>query len=121
MRFIPSAFHGILDYAVAATLVFAPFILGFEGIALALAVAGGLGLFVYSLVTDYSISARKLLPFKAHLAIDFAAALVLVAAPFVFGFTGLERAFYLVIGIAVLVVVAVTDPTVESDTAARAA
>ncbi|MEP3051446.1 MAG: hypothetical protein ABJP48_00510 [Erythrobacter sp.] len=110
MRFIPSALHGILDYAVALTLVVMPFLFGFQGVALFLAVAGGLGLFVYSLITDYSLSARKLLPFKVHLAIDFIAATVLTAAPFVFGFVGFERVFYLVIGIAVIVVVLVTNP-----------
>ncbi|MEM7666636.1 MAG: hypothetical protein AAF250_12330 [Pseudomonadota bacterium] len=114
MRIIPSAFHGVLDYAVAATLVIMPFVLGFQGIALMLAVAGGVGLFLYSLITDYSMSARKLLPFRVHLMIDFAAAAVLTAAPFLFGFEGLERAFYLVIGLSVIAVVLITNPETDS-------
>lgn len=118
MKIIPSKFHGALDYAVALTLIFVPLILQFDGIAKYLAVAGGLGLLVYSLITDYSLSARKLLPFRVHLILDFVAALALVAAPFFFGFEGLTKAFYLVIGISVMAVVLITSP--ETDTAATA-
>lgn len=118
MRFIPATFHGILDYAVALTLIAGPFILGFEGVAQILAIAGGAGLFIYSLITDYSTSVQKLLPFKIHLFFDTAAALLLIAAPFLFGpaagFTTVATWFYVVIGVAVIAVVAVTNPNIES-------
>lgn len=109
MSIIPSKFHGALDYAVAATLIAAPLLLGFQGVAKYLALAGGIGLLVYSLITDYSLSVRNLLSFKLHLVLDFIAALTLTAAPFIFGFNGLEKAFYLVIGISVIVVVLITN------------
>ena len=110
MRFIPASLHGVLDYAVAAALVIGPFALGFEGFALFLGVAGGIGLFLYSLVTDYSISARKLLPFKAHLALDFIAAVALLVAPFALSFGDIATYFYASIGAAVIVVVLLTNP-----------
>jgi len=117
MRFIPATFHGFLDYAVAITLIAGPFVLGFTGIAQMLAIAGGVGLFLYSLITDYSVSVQKMLPFKVHLMFDFIAALVLIAAPFIFGaeggFTEIAKYFYIVIGAAVVVVVAVTNPTIH--------
>ena len=117
MKFLPANFHRFLDYAVALTLVAGPFVLGFPGIAQMLAIAGGIGLFVYSLMTDYSVSVQKMLPFKVHLMFDFLAALVLVAAPFVFGpaggFTEIAKYFYMVIGVAVIAVVAVTNPHIE--------
>ncbi|MEL7480625.1 MAG: hypothetical protein AAGJ29_03615 [Pseudomonadota bacterium] len=109
MKFIPATLHGFLDYAVAATLVAGPVLLGFQGPALMLAAAGGIGLFLYSLITDYSTSVQKILPFWLHLVIDFVAALVLIAAPYLFGFTGIEKLFYLVIGISVAAVVIVTN------------
>jgi len=109
MSIIPSKFHGALDYAVAATLIAAPLLLGFQDVAKYLAIAGGVGLFVYSLITDYSLSVRNLLSFKLHLVLDFIAAVALTAAPFIFGFSGLEKAFYLVIGISVIAVVLITD------------
>ena len=114
MSIIPSKFHGILDYAVAGTLIIAPTLLGFQGVAKYLAFAGGLGLLIYSLITDYSISARKLIPFKVHLVFDFVAALVLIAAPFLFGFVGLTKIFYLVIGISVVAVVLLTNSNTET-------
>jgi len=118
MKFIPATFHGFLDYAVALTLIVGPFVLGFTGIAQYLAIAGGAGLFIYSLITDYSVSVQKMLPFKVHLIFDFVAALVLIAAPFIFGaaggFTEIAKYFYIVIGAAVVVVVAVTNPVIEN-------
>ena len=109
MKIIPSKFHGMLDYAVAITLIVAPLVLGFVGVAKLLAIAGGVGLLTYSLITDYSLSARKMIPFKVHLIFDFVAALVLVAAPFIFGFDGITKIFYLVIGISVIAVVLITN------------
>lgn len=118
MKFIPATFHGFLDYAVAFTLIAGPFVLGFTGIAQLLAIAGGAGLFIYSLITDYSVSVQKMLPFKVHLIFDFVAALVLIAAPFIFGadggFTEIAKYFYIVIGAAVVVVVLVTNPNIEN-------
>ena len=119
MKFIPATFHGFLDYAVALTLIAGPFVLNFTGIAQMLAIAGGAGLFLYSLITDYSVSVQKMLPFKVHLLFDFVAALVLIAAPFIFGaeggFTEIAKYFYIVIGAAVVIVVAVTNPTIHQD------
>lgn len=118
MKFIPATFHGFLDYAVALTLIAGPFVLQFEGAAMYLAIAGGLGLLVYSLVTDYSLSVQKMLPFKTHLLFDFMAALVLIAAPFIFGaaggFTEIAKYFYIVIGVSVVAVVLVTNPVFEN-------
>jgi len=114
MRFIPASFHGLLDYAVAITLIAGPLLLGFEGLSKVIAMAGGVGLVLYSLLTDYSVSARKMIPFPVHLLFDFVAAVVLVAAPFVLGFEGTARLFYIVIGVAVIAVVLVTNPDVST-------
>ncbi|MGF1544740.1 MAG: hypothetical protein ACFB00_09610 [Parvularculaceae bacterium] len=110
MRIIPASVHGVLDYLVAVSLIAGPFVLGFEGVAKLLAVAGGVGLIAYSLITDYSTSARRLIPFRTHLLFDFLAAVVLVIAPFAFGFATLATYFYVAIGAAVILVVLVTNP-----------
>ncbi|HEX8068109.1 MAG TPA: hypothetical protein VF520_16445 [Thermoleophilaceae bacterium] len=39
----------------------------------------------YSTITDYPLGIAKLIPYRAHLAIDLAAALALAATPFVTG------------------------------------
>src|SRR5262249_37517168 len=111
MKFISPKVHGTLDYAVASLLVSAPFVLRFSDVAVAaavIAVAAGSGLFVYSLLTAYSAGVRAVIPFRVHLVLDASAAVALLVVPFLFGFAGTPRAFYLVIGAAVLAVVACT-------------
>lgn len=116
MRFISPRFHGFLDYAVAAALIGAPFLLNFFAYsvaAAAISVAAGVGLVVYSLLTDYSAGIRNLIPWRTHLTLDAIAAVALLVAPFVLGFGGLARGFFVIVAIAVLVVVATTQ--VETD------
>ena len=121
MRFIGQSFHGVLDYTVAITLIVAPFLRGFAEygpIAQWMSVAAGAALVIYSLITDYSLSARALLPFSVHLVIDFLAGVAFVTAPFIFGFGGVAAQFYVVMGAAVVVVVLLTNPTVSKEAVA---
>ena len=86
-RPIDSTLHGVVDYAAGAALttVF-PKLAGIEGtrsarqIRTAGAVHAG-----YSTLTDYPLGIVKVLPFKAHLAMDALGALALAATPFVTG------------------------------------
>lgn len=123
IRFLTPALHGILDYAAAAGLIVLPFVLNLGAtspLALWLSVAGGVGLIVYSLATDYAFGVLRVLSFRAHLALDLAAAAAFVAAPFVFGWTGLTMAYYLVMAAGVVVVVFLTGSEtapLESQTA----
>lgn len=113
MRFISNQVHGMIDYALAVALIVLPFVLGFQAISPIghwLSVGAGAGLFVYSLLTGYSLGLRKMIPYGAHLALDFAAGLVFLAAPFVFGFTGQVQAYFLAVGVAVVLVVLLSDP-----------
>lgn len=105
MKFITPTIHGALDYIAALTLIALPFILGFKDIALWLSVAGGAGLIVYSLITDYSYSIAKVIPFGIHMTFDLLAAVVFIAAPFVLGFGGIEQIYYIVMGVGVIAVV----------------
>ncbi len=112
IRFLPQSVHGVLDYAVALTLIVAPFVLDFRAdseFAHWLSVAAGAGLLVYSLLTDYSVGALSAIPFKAHLALDFAAGALFLVLAFVAGFETVTAVFYGVIGGAVLAVVGVTE------------
>jgi hypothetical protein len=86
-RPIDSTLHGATDYSVGITLVTVlPRWAGIEGtrsarqIRTAGAVHAG-----YSALTDYPLGIVKLLPYKAHLALDAAGALALAATPFATG------------------------------------
>lgn len=110
MRFINDKVHGVIDYLAAIALIVAPFVLGFAGAAQLLSVAAGIALLIYSLLTSYSLGARKAIPFGVHLVIDFIAGAAFVVAPFVLGFAGLVQTYYLVMGGAVILVVIFTNP-----------
>jgi hypothetical protein len=55
------------------------------------------------------------IPFRVHLVLDASAAVALLVVPFLLGFAGTPRRFYLVIGTAVLAVVASTRVQEESE------
>lgn len=112
MKILSATIHGYIDYAAALALIIAPFlILPSEAPAIALwfSVAAGVALITYSLITDYSVSARKAIPFKVHLVIDFIAGAAFIAAPFVLGFEGITQLYYFVMGGAVILVVLLTN------------
>jgi hypothetical protein len=86
-RPIDSTLHGVTDYTVGTLLMTAfPKLAGIEGtesarqIRTAGAIHAG-----YSTVTDYPLGVVRLLPYKAHLALDAIGALALAATPFVTG------------------------------------
>ena len=56
MKFLTVKLHGLGDYAAAAVLIVAPFFLGLKEqsmIAHWASIAGGVGLIIYSLLTDF--------------------------------------------------------------------
>jgi hypothetical protein len=86
-RPVDATLHGVVDYSAGALLLTAfPKLAGIEGtrsarqIRIAAAIHGG-----YSTLTDYPLGVAKVLPFKAHLALDALGALALAATPFVTG------------------------------------
>ena len=86
-RPIDSTLHGVTDYTVGTLLVTGfPRWIGVRGTqtALQLRAAGAIHA-GYSTVTDYPLGIAKLIPYKAHLAIDALGALALAGTPFATG------------------------------------
>lgn len=84
---INTRIHGYLDYMMGLLLIVAPWIFNLpEGAATTLPIVLGAGTIVYSLMTDYELGLLKVLSMKAHLGIDLAAGILLIAAPWLFGF-----------------------------------
>ena len=110
IQFLTPTIHSALDYAAAGGLIVFPVLLGFDGMSLWLSVAGGVGLIIYSLLTDYAFGVVSVISFKVHLVLDLTAAAAFIAAPFVFGWTGLVMGYYFVMAAGVIVVVALTNP-----------
>src|SRR4051794_24805392 len=86
-RPIDSTLHGVTDYTVGTLLMTAfPKIVDVEGTESAKQIrASGAFHAGYSTITAYPTGIVKLLPFKAHLALDALGAVALAATPFVTG------------------------------------
>ena len=89
MRFIPTKFHAPLDYIVGAALIAAPWIFQFSEHTAAtfVPIVLGIGLIAYSLFTDYELGVWKVAPMAVHNLGDIGAGIVLVASPWIFGFS----------------------------------
>lgn len=103
--------HGVLDYALVALLVIAPFLFGFRGTpATILWILAAVQL-VMSLATAYPLGLVKLIPFPVHGGVEAITAPLLVAAPWIFRFADDTRAkaFFIAGGITLAIVWLVTD------------
>jgi hypothetical protein len=111
MKFIPTWFHGILDYVVGIALIFAGQIFGFSsvgGAAVDVPLVLGIVLIVYSIFTRYELGIFKVIPMSYHLVVDFLASVFLALSPFIFGFSNQALNVWLphvVVGIVVILVV----------------
>lgn len=112
MKFLNSTLHGLGDYAAAAVLIVAPFVIGLKeqsAVAHWASIASGVGLILYSLITDYAFSVAKIISFKVHLVLDALAGVALIALALVLGLEGLANTYMMLMGAGVLVVVAVSQ------------
>ena len=120
-RFVTKTLHAYLDYPVALSLMFMPFVLGLgesHPLAFWLATGTGVAAFILTLLTDHKLGVIRVLPYSVHLAVDALVGIVFVLAPFALGFSGLDALYYLANGAAVLIVVSLHKPeTVPSQVA----
>jgi hypothetical protein len=112
VRFLPAWFHAIADYAVGITLIVVALAVGGSGVSVAAGVVVGAVVLLVSMLTRYPLGVAKVLPFTVHSAGDYLAAALLILSPFALGFTDTDAglsAFYIVAGVAVLLVSLVTN------------
>ena len=112
MKILSTRTHGILDYLSAGVLYALPRGLGWNDRLTRLLTGAAVGTLVYSLLTRYEFGLFKVLPMKAHLALDGIEGAVLCAAPRLL----LEEeanvtATVTALGIFSLVVPLITEPT----------
>jgi hypothetical protein len=100
---IPPFAHGLLEYAAGVLLLVAPFLFGFDSdAATAISIVAGLGVLVLAASTAGPTGLAKVIPLGIpHVLLDVALVTVLVASPFVFGFSGdgAPTAFFMVLGV----------------------
>src|SRR5690349_10267993 len=69
-RPISTRMHGMLDYPYAAALIALPFLLHWDRRAAQLSISAGVATLGVSLLTNYELGAVRVLPMRAHLAMD---------------------------------------------------
>ena len=103
--------HGAIEYVAAVLLIAAPFLFGFDaGAATALSIIAGVVVIAVAASTEGASSLIDSIPIPIHVLFDFALAATLIASPFLFGFSdeSAPTAFFLVLGVAHLLVTIAT-------------
>jgi len=99
---IPLFAHGLIEYAAGASLVVAPFVLSFDsGAATAVSIAVGVLIIAVAATTDGPTSLVNQLPQAAHVALDYMLVALLIAMPFLAGFSDETAPTALFIGLGV--------------------
>ncbi|HEY6779665.1 MAG TPA: hypothetical protein VI111_01855 [Thermoleophilaceae bacterium] len=98
---IPRFVHGFLEYAAAVLFFAAPFLFGFDaGAAVAASIIAGVVVLFLAASTEGPSSLINYVPLAAHVVLDYVLAILLIAIPFIAGFsdeTG-PTVFFIAIG-----------------------
>jgi hypothetical protein len=99
---IPPWVHGGVDYLLGAFLILSPFLFSFDaGAATATGIVAGVLVLVLASSTAWATGLITSIPPSAHAIFDLIIAVLLIASPFLFGFSddGTATAFFIVLGV----------------------
>jgi hypothetical protein len=99
---VPAFVHGLVEYAAGILFIAAPFLFGFDSdTATAVAIIAGVLILIVAASTAMSTGLIKSIPVPAHVVLDYLLAILLIASPFLFGFSddGTPTAFFIVLGV----------------------
>lgn len=108
---VPLIVHGGLEYAVGVLLIVAPFVFTFDATAAtAASVVLGLALLAFTATSRLPTGLVKSISTGVHVTVDIVLAVLLVALPFLFGFTdeGPPTAMFITLGVVHLLVTIAT-------------
>jgi hypothetical protein len=99
---VPAFVHGVIEYVAAALFIAAPFLFDFDSdTATAVSIVAGVLILIVAASTAMGTGLIKSIPVHAHVVLDYVLAILLIAAPFLFGFSGdgTATAFFIVLGV----------------------
>lgn len=99
---IPRSVHGIIEYVAGLLFIAAPFLFDYDnGYAVGISIALGVIILILAAATDGPTSLIDSVPVTVHVSLDYALAVFLIAAPFIFGFSDetAPTAFFIVLGV----------------------
>ncbi len=112
--------HGAVEYLAGVLFIAAPFLFAFESdAAVAVSIVAGVVVIAVAASTEGPSSLINSIPIAAHLLLDFALSAVLIASPFLFGFSdeSSPTAFFIVLGVVHLLLTIGTRFKPASETA----
>ena len=125
---VPAVVHGVFEYAVGALFIAAPFLFGFNSSAAPTAAAVVLGLLLLAFTATSALPTGlvRSVTLGVHVTVDLVLAVLLVALPFLLGFTdqAAPTALFIVVGVLHLLVTIATrfsdrDVADDDDTQVR--
>lgn len=101
MRFISTKAHGVMDYLMGILLIASPWLFDFarDGAETWVPVILGVGVIIYSLLTDYELGVSRTISMSTHLTLDLLSGIFLAASPWIFGFNEYVYLPHLILGI----------------------
>jgi hypothetical protein len=110
-RSIGSWSHGIIDYAMVIFLIIGPRLIGFNGKQATFCYILAAVHLALTVLTRFPLGVLKVLGFPLHGVVEFLAAIVILALPWIAAFARgvLSRNFFVSVGLLLLFVWALTD------------
>jgi hypothetical protein len=108
---VPLYLHGLVEYGVGGLSILAPFLFSFDSdVAKLVSILLGVAILVLGFVTESPTGVVRNMPIHSHVVLDYVLSLVLLVAPFVFGFTddAAATAYFIVIGIGFILLTVAT-------------
>ncbi len=108
---VPLFVHGAIEYAAGVLLIVAPFLFAFDSTAAtAASVVLGLGLLAFTAMSRLPTGLVASISTGVHVTVDVVLAVVLVALPFLLGFTeeGAPTALFITLGVLHLLITIAT-------------
>jgi hypothetical protein len=102
--------HGLLEYGIGVLLIASSSLFSFDSTPRAVGILLGAAVLVLAAVSDLPTALIRRLPIDSHVVIDYVVGILLIASPFIFGFSDDEGAlaFFILLGLGYLVLTAVT-------------
>jgi SPW repeat-containing protein len=107
---IPLGLHGLLEYGAGVLLIASSSLFYSEDTATAVSILLGAAVLAITALSDMPTALLRRIPISTHILLDFTIGVLVVASPFIFGFDddGAALASFLLIGIAYLLLTALT-------------
>src|SRR3954468_19842769 len=85
---VPAFIHGLYEYLAGGLLIALPLLVDYEsGAATAVSIVLGVLVIFLAATTDSTTSLVRQISVPAHIALDYALVAILIASPFLFGFS----------------------------------